>query len=370
MPGHCAIPVHQVRNPYFYAVKADYIIIGQGIAGSVLALSLHKRGRKVVVLSKEQLSSSSAVAAGVYNPFNFRRSIPTWQARIACPMAATFYREAEQLLGAKFHETKKIIRVFGDAAEQQRWNEFLTGDDVVFASTERADTQLEKNIRGPYGYGVLNGGGVINTGSFLFAVKEFFRARNEYRDEEFIPELLEIRNEDVVYDERIAAKQVIFCEGHLAANNRFFPDLPIAPSKGEVLHVSIPGLDLKDVMNGAVYLAPLGNELYVCGATFNPGIADESITIKAREELQRKLESMISLPFRIESQFAGVRPAGRDRKPLLGRSRQFQNVAIFNGMGSKGVMLSPYLAQLLVNHLESGVELPREISLQRFKPAL
>ena len=348
-------------------MKADYLIVGQGIAGSVLALTLHNAGRKVVVLSKDHLSSSSAVAAGVYNPFNFRRSIPTWEARTACPVAQDFYSSAEVQLNAKFHDAKKIIRVFGDAQEQERWNSYLKGNDPAFATAELIAPELADAIHAPFGYGLLTGGGVVNTGAFLYAVREFFRSLNQYRDEVFHPELLQTADGTVTYDNRIQARQVVFCEGHLAAGNSLFSHVPVAPSKGEVLHVEIPGLQLTHVLNGPVYLAPLGHDLYVCGATFNPGVADEIITDKAREELSAKLSSMIRLPFRIVSQFAGVRPAGRDRKPVIGRSMLRPELAIFNGMGSKGVLMSPWLAQQLVNHLENGAELQKEISVQRFK---
>jgi glycine oxidase len=348
-------------------VKVDYLIVGQGIAGSVLALTLHNQGKKVMVLSKDNLSSSSAVAAGVYNPFNFRRSIPTWEARTACPVARAFYSSAETLLGAKFHSAKKIIRVFGNAEEQQRWNDYLNGDDPVFAAAETIRPELAGAMQAPFGYGILTGGGVVNTGAFLYAVREFFLSLNQYRDEVFHAELLQVSDGGVMYDNRIHATQVVFCEGHLAARNPLFAHFPVAPSKGEVLHVEIPGLNLTDVINGPVYLAPLGHDLYICGATYNPGAHDEVITGKAREELSAKLSSMLRLPFRIVSQFAGVRPAGRDRKPVIGRSVIQPELAVFNGMGSKGVLMSPWLAQQLVNHLENGAELQKEISVQRFK---
>lgn len=347
-------------------MKFDYFIIGQGIAGSVMALELHKRGKKVMIISKENLSASSAVAAGIYNPFNFRRSIPTWHARIACPLASEFYSHAENITHAQFHVLKKIIRIFGDAEEQVRWKNYLAGDDVAYASGEMIDADIADKLIAPFGMGILTGGGVLNTASFMYAVKEYFSARNEYRDEAFAGNI-EFSNDEITYEDKLSARKIIFCEGHLAAENPFFPNLPIAPSKGEMMHVSIPGLNLDDVINGPVYLAPLGNDLYTCGATYAPGKSDERITEDARAELITKLESMIRLPFRSESQFAGVRPAGRDRKPLVGTSRSNPNIAIFNGMSSKGVLLAPYLAKLLADHLENGAELPYEISLSRFK---
>ena len=53
--------------------------------------------------------------------------------------------------------------------------------------------------------------------------------------------------------------------------NGLFSDVHLAPTKGEVVHVSIPDLNLTEILHGPVYLSPLGNDLYVCGATFDPG---------------------------------------------------------------------------------------------------
>ena len=79
-----------------------------------------------------------------------------------------------------------------------------------------------------------------------------------------------------------------------------------------------------------------------------------------------KQGSMIALPFRAESQFAGVRPAGKDRKAMVGLHDLHKNVAIFNGAGGRGVLLSPFFAQLLADHMESGASIPLEIDFARF----
>jgi len=44
-------------------MTADYLVVGQGIAGSVLAWSLDKLGYKVVILDDPSLPSSSKASA-------------------------------------------------------------------------------------------------------------------------------------------------------------------------------------------------------------------------------------------------------------------------------------------------------------------
>jgi len=71
--------------------------------------------------------------------------------------------------------------------------------------------------------------------------------------------------------------------------------------------------------------------------------------------------------YEIVAQRAGIRPAGRDKKPVLGKMREFENVYAFNGLGSKGVMQAPLLAQLLWSHVHEGLPLPSEVDIARFR---
>ena len=358
-------PIPQTHE-YLCLVKANYLIVGQGIAGSAMAIELLRRGKSVVVINKEGKSLSSNVAAGVYNPFNFRRMIPTWEAVKACRAANELYSAAEAITGATFHEKKQIVRIFPSAQERDAFIAYCAKDDGFFAGKFIGDP-LPGKVNAPHGAGTINGGGVVNTAAYMYAVQQYFAAQNAYRDEWFDSEKLIIESDKVVYDDRITTDKIVFCEGHLALENPLFPELPLAPTKGEIIHVSIPDLNLEQVLNGPVYLAPLGNDLYDCGATFNPGKADENVTPEGREELLRKLSGLLSIPFRPESQFAGVRPAGRDRKPLVGVHPVYRHVGMLNGSGSKGILLTPLLAQSLVDHMETGAEIPLECDIIRFK---
>ena len=51
----------------------DYLIVGQGLAGSLLAMTLVKMGKSVLVVDRYQTSSASRVAAGLLNPVTGRK---------------------------------------------------------------------------------------------------------------------------------------------------------------------------------------------------------------------------------------------------------------------------------------------------------
>ena len=46
--------------------------------------------------------------------------------------------------------------------------------------------------------------------------------------------------------------------------------------------------------------------------------------------------------------------------------KEHKNVYIFNGLGTKGVMLAPYFAQKLFNHIKLNETLPEEVNVARF----
>ena len=54
-------------------MQVDFLIVGQGLAGSLLAQELRRRGRTVHVVDDGWKSASSQVAAGLMTPLTGRR---------------------------------------------------------------------------------------------------------------------------------------------------------------------------------------------------------------------------------------------------------------------------------------------------------
>ncbi|HEU4719184.1 MAG TPA: FAD-dependent oxidoreductase [Bacteroidia bacterium] len=346
--------------------QVDYLITGQGISGSVLAMELLSRGRSVAIIDSPEFSRSSHVAAGAFNPFNFRTMQNNWKADALAPLVRDFYRKCEQTLGAEFFHERKIFKILTGENEKRQWENACREKPGLFADPLIRENPFASVIDAPYGMGVVNEAGNISTGIFLDSVKENVRAAGNYFTEKFEFGLLHVSENEIVYADTIRAKHIVFCMGFPGKDNPFFPSLPLRAVKGQTIHVHIPGLNCGEIINRGVYLLPLEKEYFVCGATFENDRADEIPDEAGKQFLLSRLENFIRVPLRVESVFAGVRPAVKDRRPLAGTAQGKKNVAVFNGMGSKAVFLSPWLAKCLADHFEKGDALPVEVDVNRF----
>jgi glycine/D-amino acid oxidase-like deaminating enzyme len=111
---------------------------------------------------------------------------------------------------------------------------------------------------------------------------------------------------------------------------------------------------------------PLKNDLYKVGATYEWETINDMPTEKGKAELIQKLNSVITSPYLIVSHDAGVRPSVIDRRPVVGKNPEYKNVFIFNGLGTKAVMLAPYFAKQLVNYIQNDSVIDKEVNPERF----
>ena len=70
--------------------------------------------------------------------------------------------------------------------------------------------------------------------------------------------------------------------------------------------------------------------------------------------------------FEVIEHVAGIRPTVKDRRPLVGRHPEYSNIYVLNGLGTRGVMIAPYVAQELYNYIQHDIPLDPEIDIKRF----
>ncbi|UYZ61716.1 NAD(P)/FAD-dependent oxidoreductase [Hymenobacter weizhouensis] len=347
----------------------EYLIVGHGIAGATLAAELRGRGRAVLVLDAPQPDSASRVAAGLMNPVAGKRFALAWRAAELLPAANAFYRGLEQRFGQRFLVELPIIKLFSSIAEQNTvlarsadrpWLDFVPEPDALLPPVP--------GVRQPFGGICIQGGGYVLVERVLDALAAEGQQNGWLQHETFDwQQLVPAPEGGLIYAGRVHARHVVCCEGAAAAHNPYFHWLPLTPNQGEVLDVECNELGTDYVLNKGAYAVPLGGGQLRVGATYRWPPFATGITPEARQELSQRLQDMTDRPFRVTGQRAGVRPAVRDRKPLLGTHPAAPGVHIFNGFGSKGVMLAPRLAQLMADWLEHGQPVWPEVHIQRYQ---
>jgi glycine/D-amino acid oxidase-like deaminating enzyme len=348
-------------------MQYDYLLVGHGLAGAILAYTLEKRGHKVLVIDAEKANSASNVAAGLINPVAGKRFAKTWQADVFIPFSANFYRNLEAELGQTFFHQKPILKLFSSVEEQNNWMGKSAGEHWnEYIEATYPELPFSETVHQELGGLKIGNGGFVEIRKLLQCLRKKRLEQNNLLNQTFDINKLTVTENGIVYDAK-SARKLIFCEGWQAVNNPYFSWLPFSPNKGEVLDIAIENFTPECIYNKGVYVVPYGAEFWKVGATYNWRQPDEIPTEEGKEELISKTKQLLKLSFKVTGHLAGIRPATRDRKPLIGLHPELPALGIFNGMGSKGVSMAPFLAQQFAEILEGNGSLWAEVSVSRYQ---
>ncbi|MBD2752346.1 NAD(P)/FAD-dependent oxidoreductase [Spirosoma validum] len=347
-------------------MSADFLIVGQGIAGSVLAWILDQRGCSVVLADDPGLPSASAVAAGIVNPLTGRKLVRTWKADELFPFLHQFYSGIEQDLGVRFFHPKTIYRPFRSIREQTDYRT-LTADPAIRPYVaETADNEVySKFINNPFGGLEVTQAGWLDLTEFVRVIKGYFVRKNQYFEGRIELDDLNIKEHKVGWKD-IDFSKVIFCDGVLARENSLFSYLPYNPVKGQILTAVADTYSIKNIVNQGIFILPVRDGLIRIGATYSWHDLDWQTTDDGRQFLESKVRELLKIPYQVVAQQAGIRPSTKDRRPFIGMHPAHPAVGIFGGMGTKGVSLAPYLAEQFSRHLLDGEDLEPEANISRY----
>ncbi|MDZ7900554.1 MAG: FAD-binding oxidoreductase [Arcicella sp.] len=345
-----------------------YTIIGQGLAGSILAYMLMQEGQEVQIIDSETIPSSSKVAAGLYNPVTGRKLVKTWLADDIFPFLEDFYPKLEKELNAKFFHPIPIYRPFVNEDSQKYFKSDHVPDDFSdFATLEFENINHQNIVNSQLGGVTTKHSGWVDLKAMLEAFRGYFLSKGilqgtepQGRYDTKMSWEIALRHSD------LAVEKIIYCEGFNAINNPYFSYLPFSPVKGELLDVEIQNTDIQEVINQGAFVIPLGGNTYRLGATYSWHELDFLPTEQGKADLVEKYQKLMKPKMKILSHRAGVRPATKDRRPFIGMHPELENIGIFNGLGSKGVSLAPFFAKQFVDFLVNDKELYPEVNINRF----
>jgi glycine oxidase len=348
----------------------DFVIIGQGLAGTTLAWQLKWRGLHGVIIDRDDGTSASKVAAGLMTPVTGKRLVPAWRLDETWSAANDFYRRVEKETNSQFLSEPGQVRLFEDEElkaefDRREWSEHPV---EIGQPSQLVD---EQSFDASFGGFELPTARRLDVPAYLAASREVFEADGTLRIAKLDPAIdLKLEGDTVQLSKfNVTTGHLIFCQGALGAQNPWFDDVEFKSARGEILTLRIDSLEETRIVNQGVWLVPCGDGLFKAGSTYDFDNLTWEVTTVGRDQIVERLKRFLKLPFEIVGHEAGVRPVVTERRPVIGVHREFPQLAIFNGLGSKGSLLAPLVAREFADHLFDGRAIESELDYQeRFRP--
>jgi glycine/D-amino acid oxidase-like deaminating enzyme len=375
-------------------MQVDTLIVGQGLAGTLLAYFLMEAGQTVCVIDDDYPRAASRVAAGVINPVTGRSFVKSWRVDELIPFARQTYLQLESLLGLPLYHERNILRALSHQGDENDWLGRSADPAYLDYIIDPADVSAYfGKINPAFSYGELQHASQVDIGKLCTAFRSFLINKNSFQKETFdynklhvqesksrfltpptpegetLPHTVAQSYSRTVSYQGISAHHLVFAEGAKATHNPYFNYLPFIGDKGEVLIVKIPGAHFPKMLKQGVFVIPFGKpeeELYWIGTTYERNFEHDEPSPHSKATLIDQLSEVLTLPFEVVDHLAAIRPTVKDRRPFLGFHPQFEQLAIFNGLGTKGTSLAPFWAKHLADRLVHGSPLDRQVDIARF----
>lgn len=348
----------------------DYLIVGQGLAGSALAWHLIHAGQRVLVFDDDGRTAASRVAAGLINPlagmrFTRRPEIDLWLRG-----AEAWYAAIERVCGGPVRHDVPMLRLFR-SPEQRRFHRRRLADPLARGLLGPAFSAADcpESVAAPFGGFVQRQTGYVALPRLLAGLRSWLLEQRTLITQGLAPAELEANAQGVKLGS-YSARGLVFCDGARLIDNPWFNHLPLTPDKGEILTLRSIGWRPRHIINAAYWLLPQAGGTLRLGATHAHDDRSMTVTAPAREALLEGLQTLApQRHFDVIDQQAGLRPASRDRYPFIGWHPTVPTLWTCNGFGARGALTIPWYTAQLARHLVENARLPPEADIRRFDRA-
>jgi glycine/D-amino acid oxidase-like deaminating enzyme len=329
----------------------DYLIIGQGIAGTLLSYELLRAGKKVIVIDEPSVNKASLVAGAVINPMIGKSWTPALHQDIFIPEAMDTYKSLEKILGTPVIKESSLLAFHENEANEKIFNASqINNSNNLHLLDSKQLTSLKEHFRFENTVGCVAPVWLIDAENLLQYWRNYLNTRNILLAEKFHFDDCQISERNVQY-KTIKADKIIFCEGAVARNNPLFNALPFTKNRGEALLLSIPHLSTEQVYHQRLRLIPRADGLFWCGSNYLWAFDNLQPSNEWRRQAEVQLKKWLCLPFEIHNHIVAERPTTAGQIPLIGYHSSSPRIAIFNGLGTRGFSAGPFWAKQICNQL-------------------
>ncbi len=340
------------------ALFRDFLIVGQGLAGSALAMSLREKGASVWVVDTEQWGAASEVAAGLVTPLAGKGMNPGWRQEEYLPEAIAYYRDLEKQYEKTLFYSLPVVRPFKGTQEKEKFQNSLEKRKAWLGE----DAELPDELKAEHGAFTMREGGWLDTSAYLELIRNILG--EDFEQNIVHEEDLEMLDGAVKWRGK-RFKKVIFCGGYKDLLEGAFSFLKSRSAKGEMLRVRIDGLEPHHIFSRNGWLVPLPDGSWRAGASYSWDDLNENLSGAGRRDVEERIQSLLSLPYEVIEQTAGVRPIVNNSQPVVGLHPEYPCLGMFNGLGSKGVLTSRSVALHFADYLLGRIELDPELNYTR-----
>ena len=191
--------------------KYDYIVVGQGLAGTLLIHDLLECNKSILIVDTALSASASRVAAGLINPISVRRCIAAFP-DFYLKTAIKRYQELEKKLSSSFLHLKPILKLFRNEDVKHLWNDKYSneGMDIYIKSFNKKNTFPQLNDT--FTSANVEPAGNLDVIKFLNDSKQYFTDKCDLLDEKF--DFDSFNNTNINYISKHKEKEYKFIRHH------------------------------------------------------------------------------------------------------------------------------------------------------------
>lgn len=348
------------------------LIVGQGLAGTLLHYSLWKKGIQAVIVDQGHDRASTALAAGIINPVTGRTPKKAWMIDTLWPVAQAMYQELDQLLTAYQEEGEAPLwnemlfyRPLKDMGACNDWDS-IAGNSGMEAWIQDSTANHPFKTYFPGVEWAVVKAARVNVRWMIRAYRQWVMAssdRGEIIADQLTQEDLTLQGEQAIYQGRVY-DVVVACTGAFKAFEWWSGEW-IKQNKGEALFVKVPEPPMNGMLKAGILVAPLSDTIAWIGSkdSWNPD--HDGPTQEGWDHLTSGWQHTFHASPEVLFHGAAMRPVTRDRRPIMGW-KAGTPWAIFNGLGTKGSSLGPYWAERMAEFLLGNADIPGEVGTDRF----